>query len=659
MPCVLLAFSIGSINTIALIAWHSKGKPQAGDRRLQTADRRLYLDSGGGRWYSTAPMALLSLKNVSLSYGGHPLLDDVELHIERGDRVCLLGVNGAGKSSMLNVLAGQVQPDDGEVVCSSGMRVAMLPQQVPAGIRGCVEEIVLGGLRDGAADARDAAMTISRLQLDPAADFASLSGGMQRRVLLARALAGAPDLVLLDEPTNHLDVDSIDALETYLTRYCRTFLFVTHDRAFLRRLASRIVELDRGHLYDWRCDYDTFLVRKAEALHAETREWERLDERLDKEEAWRRQGVKARTCRNQGRLKALEALRQERRQRRERTGTAQMSIEAAGRTGHVVLKAEGVTFGYNGHPLIREFSTVLTRGDKVGILGPNGCGKTTLVRLLLENGARGGPAADSGRIIHGTNLQIAYSDQFRAQLDDELSLAENIAKGEEFVTIQGSRRHIVGYLQDFLFSPEAVRRKVKSLSGGEKSRLLLARLFAQPSNVLVLDEPTNDLDLDTLELLEEQIANYRGTVLIISHDRAFLNNTVSNVWVFEKHSPDLPYKWLGDAEGWYVNGYVGGYDDWAARRVLPPVAAEPKKSAQRSRQSDKPKPLSYQQQRELKALLRRIEQLEGEQTQLHERFANADFYRGSSDEIVAAREHDEALSTELAQIYRRWEELER
>lgn len=603
-------------------------------------------------------MALLSLKNVSLSYGGHPLLDDVELHIERGDRVCLLGVNGAGKSSMLNVLAGEVQPDAGEVVRSSGMRVAMLPQLVPAGISGCVEEIVLGGVRDGASDARDAAVTISRLQLDPAADFANLSGGMQRRVLLARALAGAPDLVLLDEPTNHLDVDSIDILETYLTRYCRTFLFVTHDRAFLRRLASRIVELDRGHLYDWRCDYDTFLVRKAEALHAETREWERLDERLDKEEAWRRQGVKARTCRNQGRLKALEALRQERRQRRERTGTVQMSIESAGRTGHIVLKAGNVTFGYGGKPLICDFSTVLTRGDKVGILGPNGCGKTTLVRLLLENGAQGGPAAEQGKIVHGTNLQIAYSDQFRAQLDDNLTLSENIAKGEEFVTIQGSRRHIAGYLQDFLFSSETVRQKVKSLSGGEKSRLLLARLFAQPSNVLVLDEPTNDLDLDTLELLEEQIANYSGTVLIISHDRAFLNNTVSNVWVFEKHSPDLPYKWLGPDDGWYVNSYVGGYDDWAARRVLPPVVQAPKKTERSSGKTDKPKALSYQEQRELKALLRKIEGLESEQAQLHERFADPAFYRSAPDEIVTARERDEALTAELAQHYRRWEELE-
>ncbi|MEI6971247.1 MAG: ATP-binding cassette domain-containing protein [bacterium] len=606
-------------------------------------------------------MALLSLTNVSLRYGSHPLLDKVELHIERGDRICLLGINGTGKSSLLKILAGETNPDDGEVVRSSRLRVSCLPQQVPPDLEGSIIDIVHPDTGSHDHMPHEAEMILSRLDLDPEAVFSTLSGGTRRRVMLAKALLGSPDVVLLDEPTNHLDLDSIALLESYLLRYCKTFLFVTHDRSFLRRLATRIVELDRGRLSDWHCDYDTFLIRKEEALNAEAREWGRLDDRLEKEEIWRRQGVKARTVRNQGRVKALEALRAARARRRERVGSVQMSIQEAGRTGDIVIKGENVSFGFAGKPLIRNFTSILSRGDKVGILGPNGCGKTTLVRLLLESGAAGSLQPESGRITHGTNLKIAYSDQLRDQLDDEATLAENIGKGQEFVTIQGGKRHIIGYLQDFLFAPERVRQPVKSLSGGERNRLLLARLFAQPSNVLVLDEPTNDLDLDTLELLEGQIAAYNGTVLAISHDRAFLNNAVTSVWAFEKQMGEPPHTLLADDDGWYVNEYVGGYDEWEERRSLPPPPPpqlEKKQDAPDANPVPSVKKLTYKEKREHDELPARIEALEKEQTQWHVRLGDPSFYQNNGAEIAKASDRVAELTAEINNSYRRWEELE-
>ncbi|MDO9542815.1 MAG: ATP-binding cassette domain-containing protein [Kiritimatiellia bacterium] len=607
-------------------------------------------------------MALLSVKNVSLNYGGTPLLDDVELHIEKGDRICLLGVNGTGKSSLLRILAGEAKPDSGQVIRSTGLRLARLPQQVPSHLQGRVLEIVCAGATSAAADQqdRDARQIISRLNLDPDADFETLSGGTQRRVLLARTLSGAPDVVLLDEPTNHLDLDSIAWLETFLLRYSRTMLFVPHDRSFLRRLASRVVELDRGRLSNWHCDYDTFLCRKAEFLDAEAKQWQGLDRRLKQEEEWRRQGVKARTVRNQGRVRALEDLRAERRRRRERTGAVQMAIQEADRTGQIVIKAEHVSFGFADLPMIRDFSTVIARGDKVGILGPNGCGKTTLLRLLFDPAAvESGLAPLSGRITHGTNLQIAYADQLRAKLDDRRSLAENIGQGQEFVTIQGTRRHVYGYLQDFLFTPDRARQPVGVLSGGERNRLLLARLFAQPSNLLVLDEPTNDLDLDTLELLEEQLAAYNGTVLLVSHDRTFLNNVVTGTLVFEKHSSDMPGQWLGSADGWFINDYVGGYDDWAERRLLPPEPEPAKKTAPPRREpAAKERRLSEREKRELAGLPGRIEALESEQAQWHAQLADPDFYRKDGESIARVRQRSKALAIEIETVYRQWEELE-
>ncbi len=507
-------------------------------------------------------MALLSIQNVSLAFGGPTLFEDISLHVERGDRVGLLGRNGCGKSTLLRLISGELQPDSGAVVCRQGVRIASLPQDVPEDLNGTVYEEVLCGLGQAGQEllryhrlARQVqegddqqlpdllecqhtleasgawpleqlvVQVLSHLHLEGETPVSELSGGVKRRVLLARALVGEPDILLLDEPTNHLDIDTIDWLESFLRRSSLTLLFVTHDREFLKALATRTVELDRGKLFDFACDYETFLRRREEALHAEEQEWQRFDRKLAQEEVWIRQGIKARRTRNEGRVRALKALREEYRQRRTRQGTATIRLQEAERSGRLVIEAEQVGFSYGDRTVIRDLSTTIMRGDKLGIIGPNGSGKTTLLRLLL-----GELEPQSGSIRQGTRLEVLYMDQMRDQLDPQKSVAENVGEGNDTLVIGGKSRHIIGYLQDFLFSPDRARSPVSILSGGERNRLLLAKLFTKPGNVLVLDEPTNDLDAETLELLEDLLMEYSGTLLLVSHDRHVLRHLANRVF---------------------------------------------------------------------------------------------------------------------------------
>ena len=510
-------------------------------------------------------MALIGMCDVCIGFGGPPLLDHVNLFIERGERVCLLGRNGTGKSTLLHLLNGDLAPDEGRISYMQGLRVSFLPQEVPQEIAGAVQEIVAGGLEpesapsDGRSRLNRVERILARMDLKPGERFETLSAGIKRRVMLARGLVGEPDVLLLDEPTNHLDIDAIGWMEDFLLRFEGTLLFVTHDREFLRKLATRTVELDRGRLIDWSCDYETFQGRKQAVLATEAGHREKFDDKLAREEAWIRQGMKARRTRNEGRVRALEKLREERRARREQIGSVRMKTQDSASSGKLVVTAEGICCRYAGQePVIVDFSTLIMRGDKIGIIGPNGSGKTTLLRVLL-----GDLPPESGTLRHGVNLEIAYFDQLRAQLDETRSVAENVGDGTDTILFNGRPRHIMGYLKDFLFSPERARSPVSTLSGGERNRLLLARLFTRPSNLLVLDEPTNDLDLETLELLEDLLLDYRGTLLLVSHDRTFLNNVVTSTLVFEG--------------GGRIGEYVGGYDDWVRQRG-PDGPQEPMKS---------------------------------------------------------------------------------
>ncbi|MEO8226416.1 MAG: ATP-binding cassette domain-containing protein, partial [Gemmatimonadota bacterium] len=477
--------------------------------------------------------------------------------------------------------------------------------------------------------------------LDPDAEFASLSGGRKRQVLLARALVSQPDLLLLDEPTNHMDVDAIAWLEEFLLDQPITLLFVTHDRAFLRRIATRIVELDRGRMVDWACDYDTFLERKQAVLDAESKQWSEFDRKLAQEEVWIRQGIQARRTRNEGRVRALEAMRQERSARRQRTGTARLQLQSGERSGRLVIDAEDVNFSYGERPIIADFSTTIMRGDKVGIIGPNGSGKTTLLRLLL-----GELAPDSGIITLGTRLEVAYFDQLREQLDEDRNVQDNVADGADHVTVNGNRRHVLGYLQDFLFSAERARTPVRVLSGGERNRLLLARLFTRSFNLLVMDEPTNDLDAETLELLEGLLVEFTGTLLLVSHDRAFLDDVVTSTLVLE-------------GEG-LVGEYVGGYEDWrrqaAARQAREAKPARADTSRPRATAASARRKLSYRDRQELELLPSRIEALENEQKSLHASLADPALYRDGSS-VVSARSRLAAVERELAEAFVRWESL--
>ena len=613
-------------------------------------------------------MALISASNLSLSFSGPLLLDDISLQIHEGERICLLGRNGEGKSTLMRILAQELLPDSGEVAFSKGLSAASLPQEVPASLSGTVYDVVAAGAGEGGlclaalrhGSGADPAMlarahrmldeqagwsltrkidtVVTHLGLDPDARFESLSGGVKRKTLLARALAGEPDVLFLDEPTNHLDVEAIRWLEEFLVKQARTLFFVTHDRMFLRHVANRILELDRGQLVDWACDYDTFLQRKADVLATEETLWRKFDQKLKEEEIWIRKGIKARRTRNEGRVRALKALRLERRQRRERTGTVTMQIQEARKSGGLVLEVENVSFSCGGEPVIRDFSANIMRGDKVGIVGPNGAGKTTLLKLLL-----GELEPETGRVRQGTRLEVAYSDQMRSLLDDTSTARDIVAEGSDYVDVNGNRRHVIGYLKEFLFTPERAQTPVGLLSGGERNRLLLAKLFTRPCNVLVLDEPTNDLDQETLELLEELIGDFAGTVLVVSHDREFLNNTVTSCFVFEG--------------GGRVVEYAGGYDDWLIQR---PAEPEPEAAPAKAPRAKAPRErkLTWKETRELEALPDTIEALEEGIAALRERMNDPEFYTNDHTVVAAEAARLEAMESELDALLARWDELE-
>jgi len=590
-------------------------------------------------------MALLSIREATVSYGGPLLLDRVNFQIEQGERVCLLGRNGEGKSTLMRLMSGERKPDSGEISLQKGARIAYLPQEVPLDIEGRVFDVVAGGLPDhDAPEPHEVDTVLHRLKLDAEADFATLSGGLKRRALLAKALVCGPDLLLLDEPTNHLDIDSITWMEEFLLRKNGTLLFVTHDRVFLQKLATRIVEIDRGNLTSWACNYSSYLERKGALLEAEEKNAALFDKKLAEEEAWIRRGVKARTTRNEGRVRALQRMRDERKARREVTGMVRLQAQEADRSGHLVVEAKNVDFGYNGHKIINDLSTTIMRGDKVGIIGANGSGKTTIMRLLL-----GDLEPQEGKVKLGTRLQIAYFDQLRAQLDEDKTVRQNVAGENDTVLIDGERRHIIGYLQEFLFSPERARTPVSVLSGGERNRLLLARLFTQPSNVLVMDEPTNDLDAETLELLEDVLVRYPGTLLIVSHDRAFLNNVVTSTL-----APEGDGRW---------REYVGGYDDWLRQSQWSTTSGNTRantvKPTAKTVSPPKPRKLSFKERHELETLPARIETLEAEHVQLVETMADPAFYKGEATAVTRATEQLQTLEQTLATTYARWEELEK
>lgn len=610
-------------------------------------------------------MRLITLADVGFTYRKPSLLENIQLAIDSGERIGLLGRNGMGKSTLMKIIAGEIQADHGIVRVAPKIQVARLVQEVPTEKLGSIREVVIGGLdanrlnHHDHEEWRDEALlhkTLSRMELDGEQSFDSLSAGMKRRVLLARAIVGDPDLLLLDEPTNHLDIESILWLEDFLLGFSGSLLFVTHDRTFLQNLATRILEIDRGRLLDWECNYTTFLKRKADVLEAEEQQQALFDKKLAAEEVWIRQGVKARRTRNEGRVRALEALRLERAARRSKVGDARMQVIAADRSGELVMQLDSIGFAYGERTIIRNFSTQIMRGDRIGIVGPNGAGKSTLLKLLL-----GKLVPTQGSIRQGTKLEVLYLDQLRAQIDDEKTIAENVGEGSDKIIVNGQSRHIFSYLQDFLFTPDRSRQLAKTLSGGERNRLLLAKLFKFPSNLLVLDEPTNDLDAETMELLEEIVSNYQGTLLLVSHDRTFLNNVVTSI---------IAVDGSGD-----VKEYGGGYDDYYRAKQKESTsssedqAGNPKLSSTKSSndssgsktaiKTDKPAvKLTFKEQKELAELPKAIELLEKEQAEIHEQMAAPEFYKQPADKITATTQRLGKLQSQLTEKFERWEELE-
>jgi ATP-binding cassette subfamily F protein uup len=626
-------------------------------------------------------MALISLQEITLAFGGPSIFEGLSLQLEAGERVALLGRNGVGKTTLMKTMAGQVEIDRGDIIYQKGVKVTHLPQEVPKGITGTVFDIVFAGLGERAKVLSDYHHVVHRLhtehtpelmreldrlqeqlnntggwdldaeveyvltqmKLDGEADFEKLSGGQKRRALLAKALVIKPEILLLDEPTNHLDIDTINWLEGFLKDYPGTLFFVTHDRMFMTHLATRIVELDRGKIFSWSCDYQTFLERKRLALEMETAERAVFDKRLAEEEVWIRKGVKARRTRNEGRVKALERMREEKSAQRQQVGQARIVAQEAESSGHLVIKAANLGFSYGDNCIIKNFSTQIMRGDKIGVIGANGSGKTTLLQILL-----GQLQPQTGKVRLGTNLEVAYSDQMRGQLDEEKTVIENVAMGSDTVTINGRPRHIIGYLEDFLFTPDRARTPVKVLSGGERNRLFLARLFTKPSNFLIMDEPTNDLDIETQELLEELLMEYSGTLILVSHDRAFINNVVTSTIVLE-----------GKGE---IYEFPGGYDDWVNQRQALKKAPEAKSKENKTAiKLDKPilqRKLSFKEQIELEKLPKEIAVLEEEQEKLFETLADVSFYQRDPKEVSSTQERADTVAAQLLKAYERWEYLE-
>jgi ATP-binding cassette subfamily F protein uup len=592
-------------------------------------------------------MALLSLSDIRLAFAGPPLLDSVDLQIDDGERIGLVGRNGAGKSTLLKVLEGALAPDSGNIARQPRLRIASLRQEVPADLTGSVREYLHTACGAGTSNSSWAIETridqaAHDLTLDLDAAIETLSAGSKRRVLLAAALVRDPDLLILDEPTNHLDIDAIRHLEDALQRRRGALVFVTHDRNLLRTLATRILDLDRGAIRSYRCSYDAYVEQREEALRVEAEQAKLFDKKLAQEEAWVRRGIKARRTRNEGRVRALEALRLERRARRDETARVRAQLIEAERSGRVVLRCEDVTYAYPDDPIVRGLTTTILRGDRIGIMGPNGCGKTTLIGLLL-----GQVAPQQGTVTEGTKLEIAHFEQLHDVLDDSKTVIENLAEGRDTLVIGGFERHVVGYLRDFLFTPEQMQGAVTRLSGGERRRLQLAKILSRPCNVLVLDEPTNDLDIETLELIEEMLLDFQGTLLLVSHDRAFIDNVVTSTLVCEG-----PGEW---------NEYVGGYGDWLRQRKPEVETPAPRAKAARpaaERDTARPRRIGFKEKRELGELPARIESLEAGKQRLYALMASPSFYASRGDEVARAKQELEALESELQAAYSRWVELE-
>ncbi len=625
-------------------------------------------------------MAILSLQDVSISFGGPPLLDKINLQIEKGERVCILGRNGEGKTTLLKLIGGIIRPDNGAISIQKGNSVAGLSQDLPRNLTGTIHEVVAGGLskvgelleeyhrlsNNLSQNQDDSALRkitdiqekldrlggweinrqvdeiISKLALDPDASFDSLSVGYKRRTILAKALVTKPDLLLLDEPTNHLDIASITWMEEFLEKYPGTIILVTHDRMFLQKLATRIIEIDRGRILNWACGYSDFLKRRQEVLETEEIHRHQFSKKLAQEEIWIRKGIKARRTRNEGRVRALLKMREEQKGWRIKSGTSKITIQDAFTSGKLVIEASDISHGYGDKTVIRNFSTKIIRGDRIGIIGPNGIGKSTLLKILLGEITPG-----NGTVKQGTRLETIYFDQLREQLDENATVEENIADGKDTVIINNAPRHVIGYLKDFLFTPERARSPVRILSGGERNRLLLARLFTRSSNLLVLDEPTNDLDMETLELLEERLLEYGGTILLVSHDRAFLNNVVTSTIVFEENGS--------------IAEYPGGYDDWIIQRPVP-VSQEKQvktpKPKKEHKKKEQPRKLTFKESRELEELPSLIELLEQEQRDLYKQMSDPEFYKNSGKKITGYKSRVEEIEVELLSAYDRWEELE-